>query len=44
MPEISRFFGIIIRMYYIDLHAEELHVDWELALARRELNRIAPLD
>ena len=86
MPEISRFFGIIIRMYYddhapphlhaeyqgrkalldfhgnvvrgslasraalrlvrewIDVHPAELQEDWELARARRELNRIAPLD
>jgi len=85
MPEISRFFGIVIHMYYddhspphlhaeyqgrkaildfggnvlrgdlasrtalrlvrdwIDLHVGELQEDWELARARGELNRIAPL-
>ena len=86
MPEISRFFGIIIRMYFrehdpphihaeyqgckalfdlggnvtrgnlnsrtavklvrewIDLHADELHEDWQLVRAGRELKKIAPLD
>lgn len=85
MPEISRFFGIVIRMYYddhnpphlhaehqgrkvlldlqgnilqgglasrtairlvrewIDLHVAELQEDWNLARARRDLNRIDPL-
>jgi hypothetical protein len=86
MPEICRFFGIIVRMFYndhgpphihaehqgdkalfdfqgnvlrgglrsrtarrllrewIDLHAAELAVDWELARAGRDLNKIDPLD
>lgn len=86
MPEISRFFGIVIRMYYddhapphlhaeyqgrkalldfdgnvlrgalgsktalrlvrewIDVHAGELSEDWELARARRELNKVPPLE
>jgi hypothetical protein len=86
MPEISRFFGIIIRMFFdehnpphihaeyqsqkavfdlsgnvtrgdlrsrtatklvrewIDLHVEELRIDWELAQAGRELKKIAPLE
>ncbi len=86
MPEISRFFGIVIRMYYddhdpphlhaeyqgnkakldfvgnvlrgdlgsrtalklarewIDLHAEELRTDWDLARSGAPLERIRPLD
>jgi hypothetical protein len=86
MPEISRFFGIIIRMYYnehgpphlhaeyqgskalldfrgnilrgtlgsrtalrlvrewIDLHESELEEDWQLAGARMDMKKIAPLD
>jgi hypothetical protein len=86
MPEISRFFGIIVRMYYddhnpphlhaeyqgnkalldfqgnilkgdllsrtalrlvrewIDLHVSELEENWDLARARRDLNKIVPLD
>jgi hypothetical protein len=86
MPEISRFFGIIIRMFFdehnpphihaeyqgskalfdlggnitcgdlrsrtatrlvrewIDLHVAELREDWELALAGKEIKKIAPLD
>ena len=86
MPEISRFFGIIIRMYFdehnpphlhaeyqgrkavfdfqgnvtrvdldsrtatklvrewIDLHADELGADWDLAQGGREVRRIAPLE
>lgn len=86
MPEISRFFGIVIRMYYddhdpphlhaeyqgnkakldfggnvlrgdlgsrtalklarewIDLHAEELRTDWDLARAGAPLERIRPLE
>lgn len=36
MPEISRFFGIVVRMYFEDhapphIHVDELHADWELA-------------
>jgi hypothetical protein len=86
MPEISRFFGIIVRMYYddhnpphlhaeyqgnkalldfqgnmlrgdlgsrtalrllrewINLHVSELEENWDLARARRDLNKIVPLD
>lgn len=86
MPEISRFFGIIIRMFFdehnpphihaeyqgrkavfdlngnvargdiasrtatrlvrewIELHADELQEDWELAQAGKEIKKIAPLD
>ncbi len=86
MPEICRFFGIIIRMFFdehnpshihveyqgnkaifdlngnitrgdlgsrtavrlvrewIDLHCNELHEDWELAQAGKEIKKIAPLD
>jgi hypothetical protein len=86
MPEISRFFGIVIRMYFedhspphvhvenrghkalfdfsgnvlqgslnsrtatrlvrewIDLHADELQANWQLAQNSRALNRIAPLE
>lgn len=86
MPEISRFFGIIVRMFFsehnpphvhaeyqgckavfdlrgnitqgnlksrtavkllrewIDLHADELREDWELAQAGKEPKKIDPLD
>ena len=86
MPEISRFFGMIIRMYYddhnpphlhaeyggnkilldfrgnilrgsmgsrtalrlvrewIDLHHEELKMNWDLARVGEEIRKIAPLD
>jgi len=86
MPEIARFFGIVVQMFYddhnpphlhaeyqgrkalvdfngnvlrgdlgsrtalrllrewIDLHAEELMADWELARASKEIQRIAPLE
>ncbi len=86
MPEISRFFGIIIRMYYdehnpphfhveyqgnnalfdlngntvkgdlrshtarklvrewVDLHSNEIALNWELARDEKELNKIDPLD
>ncbi len=86
MPEISRFFGIIVRMFFdehnpphvhaeyqgkkavldlcgnvtrddlgsrtatrlvrewIDLHVDELHADWELAQAGRDVKKIAPLE
>ncbi|WP_428354688.1 DUF4160 domain-containing protein [Methyloprofundus sp.] len=85
MPEISRFFGIIIRMFYdehnpphfhaeysgkkavfdfdgnvikgnlgsktatklvrgwVDMHGEELVIDWKLARENREINKIEPL-
>ena len=86
MPEISRFFGIIIRMFFdehnpphfhaeyqgnkavfdfdgnmtqgdlhsitarklvrdwVDLHADELMEDWELARNDKEIKKIDPLD
>jgi len=86
MPEICRFFGIIVRMFFdehnpphihveyqghkavldfsgnvlkgdlksrtalklvrdwIDLRADDLHADWQLAQTGQEVNRIAPLD
>ena len=86
MPEISRFFGIVIRMFYddhdpphmhieyqgktakidfcgnvlrgdlgsrtalklarewIDLHAEELRKDWDLAREGKPLEKISPLE
>lgn len=85
MPEISRFLGVVIRMYYRDhppphfhaaygdfavvvyldswivegrfppralrlvlewaeQHAEELHEDWRLAMDRRPLRPIPPLE
>ncbi|WP_261344224.1 hypothetical protein [Stieleria varia] len=40
MPEISRFLGIAIRMYYRD----ELAENWELARQEQPLNRIDPLE
>ncbi len=85
MPEISRFLGIVIRMYYrehapphfharygeheivveiesgvvegrfppralrhvhewLEIHRDELRVDWQLAAERRPLRPIAPLE
>ena len=49
MPEISRFFGVIVRMYFRDhapphLHAAELRDDWDLARAGNDLLNIDPLD
>lgn len=86
MPEISRFFGIIVRMFFeehnpphihveyqghkavmdlagnimvgdlgsrtatrlvrewIDLHVEELRIDWDLAQAGKDVSKIAPLE
>jgi len=85
MPEVSRFLGIVIGIYYrehppphfhavygeyqitvdiqtgvvhgdfpkralqhvlewLDLHKDELLEDWELAQARKPLNRISPLE
>ena len=86
MPEISRFFGIIIKMFYdehnpphfhaefqgkkavfdflgnilvgdlgsktavklvrewVDLRVTELEMDWELAMAGKEIKKINPLD
>jgi len=86
MPEVSRFFGIIIRLFYddhspphlhaeyqgnkalvdfggnvlrgslgsraalrlvrewIDLHADGLQDDWDLARAGKDLKKIEPLD
>jgi hypothetical protein len=85
MPEISRFFGIIVRMFYdehnpphihaeysgskavfdfkgnilkgdlcsrtatklirewLDLHLDEIEMDWELALKNKEIKKIDPL-
>jgi hypothetical protein len=85
MPELSRFFGLVVRMHYndhnpphvhieyqddktlldfhgnvirgelrsrtalrlarewIDLHATELELDWALARAGKEVNKIEPL-
>jgi hypothetical protein len=39
MPEISRFFGIVIRMHFDDHHPPH----WELASTRQQLRRIEPL-
>ncbi len=86
MPEISRFFGIIIRMFYdehnpphfhvefqgnkavfdvegnllkgnlgsktarklvrewVDLHSNEIVLNWDLAMGGKELKKIDPLD
>ena len=49
MPEISRFFGIIISMYYGLLmewafqHQEELMNNWESARKEQPLSKIKPL-
>jgi hypothetical protein len=42
MPEISRFFGIIIAMFYND-HPPP-HDDWDSARREEPLQPIAPLD
>jgi hypothetical protein len=55
MPEVSRFFGIVIRMYYNDhdpahFHAEygeqeqELKSDWDCARRGAILEPISPLE
>ena len=47
MPEISRFFGIIVQMYVTEwaaLHRAELMEDWNLARAEAQLKPIAPLE
>jgi len=48
VPEISRFFGIVIKpglvIEWATLHRQELHLDWERARAQQELQRIAPLE
>lgn len=54
MPVISRFFGVVIYMYWRDhvpphFHAryqdrEELLEDWKLAEQKRMLKRIEPLE
>ena len=47
MPELSRFFGIIIRMYveaWAELHLEELRADWERLQAAQAPLPIAPLE
>lgn len=42
MPEISRFFGIVIKMFFDD--QQELLADWDRARAREEIQKIAPLE
>lgn len=58
MPEISRFFGIVIYMNWrehpvralslvrewLALHRDELAQDWALAMAKKPLNPIDPLE
>ena len=45
MPEIARFFGVIIRMYVEASapHQDELLANWERLQAGRAPNKIAPL-
>ncbi len=47
MPEISRFRGLIIRMYYdaawLILHEDELYQAWNLTVSNRRFDRIDPL-
>ena len=45
MPTISMFYGILVLMVqaWIEIHKEELMVDWELAVNGDEPFRIAPL-
>jgi hypothetical protein len=47
VPEISRFLGIVVRMYYREHAPPHFHAaygDWQLAAARRHLRPIAPLE
>ncbi len=47
MPELCRFFGIIITMFYDDHappHQDELRHDWTLAEQRAPLKKIKPLE
>lgn len=49
MPEVSRFYGIVIMMYYNDHDPPHFHAryqddkDWELARNRKPLEPIPPL-
>jgi hypothetical protein len=44
MPEISRFYGIVMIRVWAGLHRAELETDWELGRTGRPLVPIAPLD
>lgn len=44
MPEISRFFGIVIRMHFEDHHPPHFHAvygEWEVEIAIRSLEVLA---
>src|SRR5205823_1117696 len=45
MPEISRFLGVVIGMFFnAGLHKQELLANWERARQRQPLARIEPLE
>jgi len=47
VPEISRFFGIIIMMFYMEWaasHKTELLENWELARQQSPLKKVQPLE
>ncbi len=47
MPEICRFLGIIITMYYIEwaaMHQSELRENWQLARQNNPLEKIQLLE
>ena len=46
MPELSRFFGIVIRMFveaWAEIHREELQHDWDLLQSGQPPVKIEPL-
>jgi hypothetical protein len=43
MPEISRFYGIIIRMYFADHHPPHFHAEYQGFKAEYEIQSLAVL-
>lgn len=41
MPEISRFYGIIIRMYFIDHHPPHFHAEYQGYKAEYNINELS---
>jgi len=43
MPAISRFFGLTVYLYFIEIHRHELLADWKLAASGKTPFKIPPL-
>lgn len=45
MPELSRFYGIIIKLVvaWLVLHEDEIYAAWNNAVASKPFDRVAPL-